>query len=213
LVFVGSGDFAGSGNVLANSLTGGSGNDTLNGGFGADTLAGGLGDDSYVVDNAGDVVVENPGEGTDTVRTVLASYTLGGEVENLAYTGAGAFKGTGNAGDNSITGGGGADTLDGGAGADTLAGGLGKDRLTGGGDSDLFVFSQGGANGDTVVDFTPAADSLEFDGFGTDGHGAGATFTQIGVTNQWLIHDGVHADETITFLGNPAITAADYHFH
>ncbi|NJL21156.1 MAG: cadherin-like domain-containing protein [Leptolyngbyaceae cyanobacterium SM1_3_5] len=36
------------------------GNDTLNGGLGADVLSGGLGNDTYIVDNVGDRVVENP---------------------------------------------------------------------------------------------------------------------------------------------------------
>lgn len=40
------------------TLTGGAGNDLLDGGQGADVLDGGAGDDVYVVDNAGDIVVE-----------------------------------------------------------------------------------------------------------------------------------------------------------
>ena len=46
LAFVGSGAFSGTGNRLANVVTGGDGKDTLNGGMGDDTLSGGAGDDS-----------------------------------------------------------------------------------------------------------------------------------------------------------------------
>jgi Ca2+-binding RTX toxin-like protein len=111
----------------SDSLTGGSGNDSLDGGAGADTMAGGIGDDTYVVDNAGDVVTEAPGEGTDTVQTALGSCSLTTDVENLTYTGGGGFAGTGNASANSIVGGVGNDTLDGMGGNDTLAGGAGND--------------------------------------------------------------------------------------
>ncbi|MGO8249343.1 protease, partial [Rhizobium johnstonii] len=76
---------------LANPITGGAGTDTLNGGSGADSLIGGAGDDNYIVDNAGDLVTEAADEGTDTVRTAMASYTLGSDVENLTYTGTAAF--------------------------------------------------------------------------------------------------------------------------
>jgi Ca2+-binding RTX toxin-like protein len=109
------------------SLVGTSNGDLLNGGLGADTLKGLAGNDTYVVDNAGDVVVELANEGTDTVRTSLATYTLGADVENLTFTGSAGFTGTGNAAANLITGGGGTDRLDGGAGADTMVGGLGND--------------------------------------------------------------------------------------
>ena len=47
------------------TLLGGAGNDMLNGGIGADVMKGGPGDDIYVVDNAGDVVVENASEGNE----------------------------------------------------------------------------------------------------------------------------------------------------
>jgi len=66
-------------------------------------MLGGVGDDTYVVDNAGDVVTENAGEGNDTVQSSVA-YTLVANVENLVLTGAGNINGTGNAQNNVLTG-------------------------------------------------------------------------------------------------------------
>ena len=121
------------------ALNGGAGNDVLNGGAGADTLAGGTGNDTFVVDDALDVVTEAAAAGTDTVRTTLAAFTLGANVENLLFTGAGNFSGTGNALNNTIAGGAGADTLSGGAGNDTLVGGAGADAMTGGTGNDTYI--------------------------------------------------------------------------
>ncbi|MGO7645843.1 calcium-binding protein, partial [Rhizobium ruizarguesonis] len=115
------------GGAATDTLSGGAGNDTLDGGAGADSLIGGEGDDTYTVDNAGDLVTEAADEGADTVRTTLASYTLGSDVENLTYTGTAAFTGTGNGLANTIRGAAGADILDGKAGADILIGGVGND--------------------------------------------------------------------------------------
>ncbi|MCK6405225.1 MAG: cadherin domain-containing protein, partial [Rhodocyclaceae bacterium] len=82
------------GNTNANSLVGGGGNDTLDGGTGADTLIGGAGDDTYTLDNLGDLIIENAGEGTDTLIITVAAgsptiYTAPDNIENVML-GAGA---------------------------------------------------------------------------------------------------------------------------
>jgi Ca2+-binding RTX toxin-like protein len=126
LVLSGTTDLNGSGNELANTLTGNSGNNVLDGGLGADNMAGGLGNDTYIVDNVGDSVTELANAGVDTVRSSI-NYSLGANVENLVLTGAAILNGTGNDLANSLTGNSGNNILDGGIGADKLAGGLGND--------------------------------------------------------------------------------------
>jgi hypothetical protein len=50
------------GTAGTDTLVGRGGNDVLSGGAGADTMQGGAGNDTYVVDNVGDVVMENASE-------------------------------------------------------------------------------------------------------------------------------------------------------
>lgn len=114
------------------TLFGNGGSDTLDGGTGADSMSGGTGNDIYIVDDVNDSVIENSGEGTDTVRTSLAFYALTTNVENLRYTGSGGFTGIGNDLNNDIQGGGGIDSLQGHDGHDTLNGMGGDDELFGG---------------------------------------------------------------------------------
>jgi Ca2+-binding RTX toxin-like protein len=120
------------------TLLGGPGNDRLDGGAGTDRMEGGPGDDFYVVDQAGDVVVELAGEGNDRVASVV-TYVLPANVEELSLAGAGAVNGTGNAGDNVLTGSSAANRLEGGAGNDRLDGGAGADTLLGGAGDDTYV--------------------------------------------------------------------------
>jgi len=183
IAYVGSGAFTAVGNALDNTITagaggstlsggdgadvliGGAGADYLDGGSGADTLIGNEGDDIYIVDNAGDTVVEKANGGTDEVRTSLASYTLDANVENLTYTGTGAFTGTGNELGNTIKGGDGGAKLYGGAGNDMLVGGKGNDLLDGGTGDDVMI----GGIGDDVYIVDSAGDTvIETSGGGTD---------------------------------------------
>jgi Ca2+-binding RTX toxin-like protein len=109
------------------TLEGGTGADRLNGGPGTDTMRGGADNDVYIVDQDTDIVIELAGEGIDRIETALTLYALGDNVENLSFTGTGAFVGTGNDLANTIRGRSGADILDGGGGIDTLIGSTGND--------------------------------------------------------------------------------------
>ena len=143
------------GGALADVLSGLGGNDMLDGRVGADTMIGGLGDDGYVVDNAGDLVVELAGQGIDTVRSSI-DYILADNVEILVLTGSANLNATGNELDNTLVGNGGSNILD---------GGLGSDSLSGGGGGDIFRFSAapGANNIDAIAAFDHAADTIQLD--------------------------------------------------
>jgi Ca2+-binding RTX toxin-like protein len=145
------------GNGTNSILAGGAGNDVLSdgvtpGNVGSATMTGGTGNEFYFVKSASDVIIENAGEGTDTVFTTLSSYTLGANLEALKFIGAnnqpgtGSFTGTANDAGNVIVGGNGPNTLIGGAGADNLFGGTGNDVFTGGAGNDVMT---GGGGNDT----------------------------------------------------------------
>jgi predicted extracellular nuclease len=149
------------------SLTGGIGNDELDGEAGDDTLAGNEGDDLYRLDSVLDLVIEQPGEGADTIMGEVR-LRLGANIEAAQLEGAANLNIRGNDLDNLLVGNGGANKIEGFAGADTVEGGAGKDTLIGGADDDLL---RGG----------DAADVL----FGGDG----ADTLNGGAGNDWLRGD------------------------
>ena len=139
-------NLTGLGNV-DQQLTGNAANNRIDGGIGTDVMVGDLGDDRYVVDNVGDVVVEDVGEGTDTIFSSI-DYALPGNVENLTLSGGASITGQGNnlanviqgnLAANLLLGGGGNDTLQGNGGNDTLDGGVGADAMQGGAGDDVYL--------------------------------------------------------------------------
>ncbi len=178
------------------TINGGTGDDTLIGGAGTDQLIGGIGNDNYYVDDAGDVIVENAGEGTDTVYSTV-TYTLSPNVEVLALTGTASISGTGNAMDNILIGNraanflyglGGNDTIYGGDGGDAIYGGDGGDMLIGGAGADLIDGGAGddaldGGEGDDFL-FGGAGNDVLIGGVGTDQMSGGPEMTFIISTRQ-----------------------------
>jgi len=158
------------------TLHGGAGNDTLTGGLGTDQLAGGTGDDTYYLGSS-DSVLENAGEGIDTVvgpADQSMSISLSPNVENATLRTAGQVDGNeldnllvgsalndffmGEAGNDVIYGNEGADFLGGNSGNDFMDAGAGNDTLTNG-------------EGDDVMNGGDGEDVFYHEGFVTDfGH-------------------------------------------
>ena len=175
------------GNASANVLNGGYGNDTLDGGTGADTMIGGKGDDVFWVDNAGDVVSETVGGGTDLVISYVTYSLSGVQVENLWLQGTDDINATGNSLANYLSGNDGNNRLNGGYGADLLQGGLG---------ADTFVFATA-SGADTIADFSAGeGDSIDVHAY-THGVAQPGFITQSG------------GDVTITLGGSNVITVTN----
>ncbi|MGF6691720.1 Ca2+-binding RTX toxin-like protein [Metapseudomonas resinovorans] len=229
LTFVGNGSFTGIGNALANTITGGAGDDVLDGGAGADRLVGGAGNDTYYLEASGDVIVEAAGGGDDLAYSQLSSYVMAANLENLAYTGpdstyvignnlanliSGGTEGDvlmGNSGDDTLIGLEGDDSLDGGLGNDLLQGGQGSDSLTGGTGNDRLEGDEGddslsGGSGDDLLQGGDGADVLR----GETGNdvlvgGAGNDLMDGGSGSDiFQFSAGFGHDQIIGFDSNPA---------
>jgi Ca2+-binding RTX toxin-like protein len=164
LTLTGGNAINGTGNALDNVLTSSSG---------VNVLTGGGGNDTYVV-GAGDSVVEQTGEGTDTVNSSVTT-TLSQNVENLTLVaGSGMIAGTGNALDNILNG-----SLN--TSANALTGGIGNDTyVIGSGDT---AIEQSGEGTDTVQSTVTHTLGNHVENLTLTGSGTGINGTGNGLSN------------------------------
>jgi hypothetical protein len=143
------------GSVVSGGIYLDAGDDTYTGADHAETVYGGIGNDTYYVNNGGDVVVENAGEGTDVVyASVDYALTSGSAVEQLrANAGSTGVHLTGNELANTIVGGTGNDVLSGGGGNDTIDAGTGSgDKAIYAGNRSDYSVAYNGGSSYTVTD-------------------------------------------------------------
>jgi Ca2+-binding RTX toxin-like protein len=218
------------GNELNNTILGNNGANYLDGLTGADVMAGYSGDDTYIIDNAGDVVVEEAGRGSDAVYTSLSFVlsagssveTIGARDNSLTI----ALNITGNELGNGLLGNNGANVLDGKGGADTLLGFAGADTF-----AFTTAIGTGTGNVDLIADFVSGTDKVALDdaiftGLAPGALSAGAfvTGTAAADADDRIVYDaatgklyfdadGNGAGAAILFAtlqGNPALAASDF---
>jgi Ca2+-binding RTX toxin-like protein len=125
----------GSGTILADVITGSTGNDNLSGLDGADIISG--------------------GDGNDTISGGTGPDIISGGTGNDAISGIGGF--------DLIYGGSGNDSLTGNNGNDTIVGGFGNDSLAGSGGNDTFQFLSIYDQQDVITDFGIDTNTIVFD--------------------------------------------------
>src|SRR5206468_2664261 len=148
------------------------------------------GDDEYIVENAGDVVVELDGQGNDTIVAKGVSVSVANtsvETVDGSLSGFVDLDITGNASANFLRGSDGNNVLDGGAGDDTIDGDAGNDRATYTGNRASYTVTKSG--GSVTVTGADGTDVL----IGVD---------SIGFADQVLVLDAHLATGTVALSGD-----------
>jgi Ca2+-binding RTX toxin-like protein len=228
----GAGGEALSGGIGNDIINGGAGNDTLIGGPDNDTLTGGPGVDPHLGGDGDDLMIWNPGDGSEAVDGEAGIDTFqfngGAGIDTMTYTGNGTrvtfFRNPGAitidigttenlfvnalAGDDTVTGGTNLNGLivtrvDGGDGNDTLTGGDGVDQLNGNAGDDTL---NGGAGND-VLTGGPGVDPHN-GGPGDDlmiwNPGDGSEPVNGDAGNDTFQFNGGGGDDVMTYTGNGA---------
>ncbi|WP_145927682.1 family 16 glycosylhydrolase [Bradyrhizobium neotropicale] len=186
------------GSASSHMVYGTSANDKITAYNTDDTMVGWTGDDTYVVNNANQKIIENPGGGIDSAEA-WTSYTLPDNVENLTLM-MGGLTGTGNQLANRIVGSSGDDVLNGGGGNDWISGGAGNDT---------FVYTPVSGNV-TIADFhVLTTNSSEHDELLLKGYDASAYLTSVG--DVWTVHYARGSD-TLNLVGVTQMTSSDFAF-
>ena len=199
LTLTGAAAIDGTGNGFANIIKGNSAANLIDGRGGADRMEGGAGDDTYVIDNAGDRVVEASGGGTDTVQTSVSFTAAGIYVENVTLIGGNVIDATGNGLANRLTGNASANVLRGENGDDAIFGKGGNDTLVGGAGMDRFYFDtalSATKNVDRIDAYSAAEDTIMLDRTVFSAIGANGTLSSSAFHTGTAAHD---ADDRIIY--------------
>lgn len=206
LVLTGTRPVAATGNALDNQLTGNAGANRIDGGAGADTMAGGAGDDVYDVDHRDDRVIEQLGEGTDTVIASI-DWRLDAHIENLILSGSDDLQAFGNSLANLLRGNRGSNLLVAGGGDDLLIGAGGDDVLDGGDGNDTYLYQRG--DGLDHISDTSGDDRLRLgEGISADQLSVRVVDTRSGLQAQLRFID-VHGNEDSQAGIDVAMTSND----
>ncbi|WP_112661813.1 calcium-binding protein [Microvirga flavescens] len=165
LTGIGGGALILTGNELNNTITGNAAGNWIDGGIGADTMIGGGGDDFYVIDDAGDVIIDNEGNNTVLLKTAYDLSKLPSSVNATLADGVNMTL-TGTNGSNVLRGNAAANILKGMGGNDKIYGLEGNDKLYGGSGKDTFIFDtrlHKSKNVDKIYDFKSKDDSIWLD--------------------------------------------------
>lgn len=204
--------------AMADSLSGGDGNDTITGGEGADTLLGGNDADRFLVQDAfgNDTILGGEG-GTDL--DVLDFGALG---SGITVTGGGAEAGTATDGfdtlsfseveqlvltafGDNVTAGTGAMSVAAGAGDDTFLGGIGDDTVDGGAGNDSLT----GGDGNDYID-GGAGDDFLSTGLGQDTLiGGDGNDTLMNAAGDDSLVGGAGDDSIVASAGNDTLEGGD----